>query len=104
MCIIQSTILVVVLIAIVLYMLTLVSPSLYPLSFIIIVDTNHAIENRTRKSCAYIFAVVFGGGVDWDMDQQNCVTLHYIDIKTGSPFITVNLGLYPQETLTFLDV
>ena len=66
------------------------------------IDSDHARDNRTRKSCTSIKALMLGVIFDWKMEQQKVVALHSTDSETRGVFAGTKRGLTLQAIAEFL--
>jgi len=73
-----------------------------PNGFLLMIDSDHARDNRTRKSCTSIKALMIGVIFDWKMEQQKVVALHSTDSETRGVFAGTKRGLTLQAIAEFL--
>ena len=69
---------------------------------IIIVDSDHARDKRTRRSCHCVLTLLAGVLADWKHNQQNVVAIHSTDSEIRGVFAAVKRGLYLQEIALFI--
>ena len=75
-----------------------------PNSLILIVDSDHARDMRTRRSCHHLQALVHGVALDWKHEQQRCVALHSTDSEIRGVFSCVKQGMNIQDVAIFMGM
>ena len=75
-----------------------------PNTLVIILDSDHARDSSTRRSCECIHVLVNGVAVDWKMKQDRCVALNSTDAETRCVLSGVRRGLYLQDVAHFLGL
>ena len=73
-----------------------------PNGFIILVDSDHARDHATRRSCETALAFLSGVVVDWKMAQQKFVAIHSTDSEIRGTFSGVKRGINLQAILEFM--
>ena len=73
-----------------------------PNGLILVLDADHARDNRTRKSCSSILALILGVCIDWKMEQQKCVAIHSTDSETRCVFAGIKRGIALQDVAEFI--
>ena len=75
-----------------------------PNSLIFPVDSDHARDVRTRRSCHHHKALIHGVSVDWKHDQERCMALHSTDAEVRGVFACVKRGLHTQDVALFIGM
>ena len=73
-----------------------------PNGLIIAVDSDHARDNCTRRSCHNIITLTSNVGIDWKVEQHKYIALHSTDSETRGAFATTKKGLSLQDVAEFL--
>ena len=73
-----------------------------PNGLILLVDSDHARDMRTRRSCECSAILMNGVGVDWKMGQQTCVGLHSTDSEARGTFTGMKRAIVIQDIASFL--
>ena len=68
-----------------------------PNSLIFPVDSDHARDLRTRRSCHHHKALLNGVAVDWKHDQERCISLHSTEAEVRGVFACVKRGMHTQD-------
>ena len=68
-----------------------------PNSLIALVDSDHARDNNTRRSCHCVLVLLAGVVVDWKMQQQRVVALHSTDSEIRGALQATKQGLTLQH-------
>jgi len=77
---------------------------LLPNGLLLIIDSDHAQDMRTRRSCHHLQALVHGVALDWKHEQQRCVALHSTDSKIRGVFSCVKRGLTVQDVAIYIGM
>ena len=75
-----------------------------PNGLILIVDSDHVRDMRTRRSCQHLQALVHGVALDLKHEQQQCVTLHSTDSEICGVFSCVKRGMNIQDVAIFVGM
>ena len=68
-----------------------------PNGLIMMVDSDHARDPSTRRSCEMAMALILGVAVDWKHGQQKFVAIHSTDSETRAMFTGVKCGFNIQD-------
>ena len=66
-------------------------------SLILAVDSDHARDNQTCRSCHSIIALVNNASIDWKTKQQKYIVLLSTSSETCGTFAATKKGLYLQD-------
>ena len=72
--------------------------------FIFVVDSDHARDTCTQRSCHHVQGFVHSVVVDWKHEQQKCVSLHSTDSEIRGVFSCTKRGLYLQQVDAFIGI
>ena len=75
-----------------------------PNSLIEIVDSDHARDNSTRRSCHCVLSLRNRVVVHWKMQQQKCIALHSTNSKIRGGLAAAKEGLYLQDICAFAQL
>jgi hypothetical protein len=75
-----------------------------PNKLIELVDSDHARDITTRRSCHCILALLLGVVVNWKVEQQKCVALHSTDSELRGSFSATKIGMNLQDICEFLGL
>ena len=67
-------------------------------------DSDHAHDVRTCRSCHHHQALVNGVALDWKHEQQRCVALHLTDSEIRGVFSCVKRGMTVQDVALFIGM
>ena len=73
-----------------------------PNGLMILVDSDHARDKATRRSCESAMAFLLGVIVDWKIGKQKFVALHSTDSEIRGTFSGVKRGANIQDITEFL--
>ena len=68
------------------------------------VDSDHARDNATRRSCHCVLALLCGVAIHWKMQQQKCIAIHSTDSEIRGAFAATKEGQNLQNMFMFLPV
>ena len=73
-----------------------------PNGLILLVDSDHARDLRTRRSCHNLLAFMNGVVVDWKTRQQSVVSLHSTEAETRGAADATKRGIFLQDICEFM--
>jgi len=68
------------------------------------VDSDHARDNATRRSCHCVLALICGVVIHWKMQQQKCISIHSTESEIPGGFAATKEGQNLQNMFMFLPV
>lgn len=75
-----------------------------PNGLIILVDSDHARDVVSRRSCHCILALILGVLVHWKIAQDKCVAIHSTDSEIRGAFAASKQAIYLQEIAEFIGI
>ena len=73
-----------------------------PNGLIILVDSDHGRDLRTRRSCHNLIAFINGVAIDWKTAQQKIVSLHSTEAETRGAADATKRGIFLQSICEFI--